>query len=238
MTTKQIFILLLSGGVGTRMKSKEKKQFLTFKNRPIFIWSVKTFLSLSQDYDIIPVLVYSLGDKKRFQTILNQHLKPKEITLLKLTQGGKERSDSVYNGLKEIKQFASQEDIILIHDCARPLIQKQDIIKIINSLQKNPAATLAYSLTDTIKSIHTDKTIHEHLIRDNLKGILTPQGFHYSILWNAYQKYMTNPYPVTDDSQIVCDFGHQVSIVEGEKTNIKLTTPEDILVAEAYYGLL
>lgn len=231
---KKIFALILAGGSGSRMKSKEKKQFLEFHNTPLFIWSIKEFYLLNKNYPLQITLTYSQGDKERFQEILGKHIPEIPIELI---EGGKERNDSVYNGLKKIRESAGDKDFILIHDSARPFIQFNDIINIIETLNSYPSATLGYKITDTIKKINIDdEKVDEHLKRNELRGILTPQAFHFGVIWTAYEKFLSDPYPVTDDTEIVESMGYPAIVVEGSKTNIKITTPEDLIFAEEIFS--
>lgn len=233
MDSRQIFVLLLSAGVGSRMKSQDKKQFLTINKIPLFIWSIRTFFSLSKEIQLKPILVYSSNDFKRFESILKEYIDESLLNQLILVEGGKERYNSVYNGLKSVSDIAKENDIVLIHDCARPLIQKHDIIKIIDELKTYSATTLGYSVSDTIKEVDQQTLeVTKHLNRSRLKGILTPQGFHFNIIWTAYQKFIENTFPITDDTELVQSFGFPVTVVEGEKTNIKVTTKEDLIIAE------
>jgi len=227
----KIFILLLSGGAGKRMNSNQKKQFLKLNNIPLFIWSLKTFLSLSINKQI--TLVHSKEDLNLYKDIISEHINSNDIPNIHFTEGGETRSESVYNGLLSIKETAQNKDFVLIHDSARPLISIEDILKIVNSLKSHSATTLGYTITDTIKQINpTTNEITHHLNRDQLKGILTPQGFHFEVIWNAYQSYISAPYPVTDDTHIVEKQGHNAIVIEGNKNNIKVTTPEDLILAK------
>lgn len=229
---KALIIILLSAGTGSRMKSQEKKQFLLLKECPIFIWSIKTFLALSKSYDVQYFLAYSSGDLERFQKELDQHLGPSS-KMITLVEGGQTRSESVYQGLKKAYPKAGSQHIVLVHDCARPFVQLNDIQNLIHQLSHYQSATLGYQITDTIKSVLPDSfEISEHLNRDLMRGILTPQGFHFPLIWDTYQKYMVNPYSATDDTQLVQNMGYPVKVVEGSKWNIKITTAEDLPIAE------
>jgi 2-C-methyl-D-erythritol 4-phosphate cytidylyltransferase len=236
------FIILLAGGEGKRMNTHTKKQFLNIKGVPLFLWSVKTFLSLPADQHPLFYLVYSSNDKQHFDFILKKYLSKSEIDKLNIVEGSNTRSKSVFNGLKMIYTLASRDDFVLVHDCARPFIKYNDILNIIYSLDSYPAVTLGYSITDTIKQINKSSyCIEKHLNRNNLKGILTPQGFHFSVIWEAYKKYMTSPYTVTDDTQLVNAIGCLPKVINGDKNNIKITTQDDLtfanFYAEQYYNI-
>ncbi len=236
---RNVFVLLLSAGSGSRMKLDSKKQFLLLNDIPLFIWSTKPFLRLKTDFAIQYIMMYSPGDIDIFTSLLKKHIQEDVIYNIKLVEGGETRSHSVYNGLKSIKNIASSKDIVLIHDCARPFIQVKDILNLIESLKSHPAVTLGYSITDTLKIVNIeDNSITDHPVRDVFKGILTPQGFHFEVLFDSYERYMSSPYPVTDDTEIVHRSGYPVLIIEGEKTNIKITTQTDLILSESLFKLL
>ena len=221
------------------MQSSEKKQFLALNGSPLFVWSVRTFLTLIEDYPISLYLTHSPGDLSRFRDLLSEHINPAHVGLIKLIEGGSTRSESVYHALKEVHSKANSSDLVLIDDCARPFVEKADIEKLIDSLHTHKAATLGYSITDTFKKIDSDShDIVEHMNRDSLRGILTPQGFRFDLLWQAYERYMQSPYPVTDDTELVEALGSPVTVVEADRRNIKITQPDDLTLAGLYIKLL
>ncbi|MDH4130058.1 MAG: 2-C-methyl-D-erythritol 4-phosphate cytidylyltransferase, partial [Spirochaetota bacterium] len=164
----------------------------------------------------------------------NEHLTKEQVNAITLVEGGKTRSESVHNGLKSINKFASHDSLILIHDCARPLVKTKDIVNVIENLKLYPSVSLGYSITDTFKEVSNSGLVTKHLNRESLRGILTPQGFHFAVLWKAYNNFMKNPYSVTDDTEIVNRDGSSVKIIEGDKSNIKITYPSDLQFAEYY----
>ena len=232
-------IILLSAGSGTRMGTSEKKQFLSLNGSPLFVWAVRAFLTLIEDCSISLYLTHSPGDLTRFRDLLSEHLNPDHVDLIRLIEGGSTRSESVYHALREVQATANSSDIVLIHDCARPFIQKADIDRLMDTLCTHKAATLGYSITDTFKKVDSPgQVIVEHIDRDTLRGILTPQGFRFDLLWQAYEAYMKSPYPVTDDTELVEALGIPVTVVESDRRNIKITRPDDLTMAELYIELL
>ncbi len=231
---KRLYILLLSAGQSRRMGTPGKKQFLELLGLPIFLWSLKTVLGLLSKYPITLVLLHSPDDREKIKGLLDKHLDSPSLECIFLLEGGDTRSQSVYNGLQSISNEAREDDLVIIHDAARPFLRVEDLLKVIESLNHYPAVTLAYPVTDTIKQVGDTQKIQEHLIRDNLRAILTPQGFWFSVLWKGYKEFIRSPFPVTDDTEIVDRVGYSVQCVSGEKSNIKITNPEDLLYAEFY----
>ncbi len=231
----KVFIILLAGGKGKRMKTHTKKQFLTIKGFPLFLWSLKTFLSLENKHSLFFYLVYSSNDKQHFYDILKKYLSSSELNKLNLVEGGNTRNESIFNGLKLLYNLADNDDFVLIHDCARPFIKHNDILNVIHNLEFFPSVTLGYPITDTITLVNQSECyVKDHINRDSLRGILTPQGFHFSVIWKAYKKYMLSPYLVTDDTQLVNAIGLPSKVIDGNKNNIKITTQDDLNIANFY----
>ncbi|HEO64974.1 MAG TPA: 2-C-methyl-D-erythritol 4-phosphate cytidylyltransferase [Spirochaetes bacterium] len=228
-------LLILAAGQSSRMGSLGQKQFLELQGLPIFLWSIKTALALSSNYSLTIVLVHSVGDREKYKDSLIKNLDSSSLPSISLVEGGASRSQSVYNGLQSISHDAEPNDSIIIHDSARPFLGVQDLLKVIDSLKHYSAVTLSYPVTNTIKLLKADtQEIQAHLKRDDLRAILTPQGFRFSVLWKAYREFIRSPYPVTDDTEIVAKMGHPIQCIDGKKSNIKITNPEDLLYAEFY----
>lgn len=240
-----IFVLLMCAGEGQRMQSKVNKPFLKLGEVPIVLWSLKTFFSSLNSVQIF--LVHRPKDSEELKILFNSSLSPLEREQIHLVEGGKTRNESVFQALQELHSRKEQEkkeqkdsaeskdSWVLIHDGARPFLLKRDIYKILYSLQKHSAVTLGYSISDTIKSFEEGKLKH-NLNRDSLRGILTPQGFHFSVIWKAYQNFDFKKECTTDDSEVVFHQGHWVHFIEGESNNFKITTQKDLELAEILVG--
>ena len=160
----------------------------------------------------------------------------KELGKLKVTNiiaGGERRQDSVFNGLKCVDKTS---EIILIHDCVRPFISTDIIQQVINDADEWGAAIVAVPVKDTIKETKSDDKlkIERTVPRSNLWAAQTPQGFKSRLILDAYNMINEKAMDITDDAQAVELFGHDVKIVEGSYKNIKITTQEDLSIAEVF----
>ncbi|MGE1197863.1 2-C-methyl-D-erythritol 4-phosphate cytidylyltransferase [Priestia megaterium] len=216
-------IIVLAAGQGKRMKAGRNKQFLTIQNVPLIIHTLQKFEQDPWCSGI--VLVVNEKEVEIFEELLTEYPIQK---VQSLTVGGDERQHSVYNGLKSLKQA----QIVLIHDGARPFVQQNTIHELVEKAASDKAAVLAVPVKDTIKRVEQG-TVIETVERSSLWAIQTPQAFLFDVVMDAHEKAKTNEYLGTDDASLVEKAGQKVSIVEGNYDNIKLTTPEDLLYAEA-----
>ncbi|GAB1774278.1 2-C-methyl-D-erythritol 4-phosphate cytidylyltransferase [Priestia megaterium] len=216
-------IIVLAAGQGKRMKAGRNKQFLTIQNVPLIIHTLQKFEQDPWCSGI--VLVVNEKEVAIFEELLTEYLIQK---VQSLTVGGDERQHSVYNGLKSLKQA----QMVLIHDGARPFVQQNTIHELVEKAASDKAAVLAVPVKDTIKRVEQG-TVIETVERSSLWAIQTPQAFLFDVVMDAHEKAKTNEYLGTDDASLVEKAGQKVSIVEGNYDNIKLTTPEDLLYAEA-----
>ncbi|KNH18672.1 MAG: 2-C-methyl-D-erythritol 4-phosphate cytidylyltransferase [Priestia megaterium] len=216
-------IIVLAAGQGKRMKAGRNKQFLTIQNVPLIIHTLQKFEQDPWCSGI--VLVVNEKEVEIFEELLIEYPIQK---VQSLTVGGDERQHSVYNGLKSLKQA----QMVLIHDGARPFVQHNTIHELVEKAASDKAAVLAVPVKDTIKRVEQG-TVIETVERSSLWAIQTPQAFLFDVVMDAHEKAKTNEYLGTDDASLVEKAGQKVSIVEGNYDNIKLTTPEDLLYAEA-----
>ncbi|WP_195781463.1 2-C-methyl-D-erythritol 4-phosphate cytidylyltransferase [Priestia megaterium] len=216
-------IIVLAAGQGKRMKAGRNKQFLTIQNVPLIIHTLQKFEQDPWCSGI--VLVVNEKEVGIFEELLTEYPIQK---VQSLTVGGDERQYSVYNGLKSLKQA----QMVLIHDGARPFVQQNTIHELVEKAASDKAAVLAVPVKDTIKRVEQG-TVIETVERSSLWAIQTPQAFLFDVVMDAHEKAKTNEYLGTDDASLVEKAGQKVSIVEGNYDNIKLTTPEDLLYAEA-----
>ncbi|MFE3893107.1 2-C-methyl-D-erythritol 4-phosphate cytidylyltransferase [Priestia sp. YIM B13446] len=216
-------IIVLAAGQGKRMKAGRNKQFLTIQNVPLIIHTLQKFEQDPWCSGI--VLVVNEKEVQIFEELLIKYPIQK-VQSLKV--GGDERQHSVYNGLKSLKQA----QMVLIHDGARPFVQQNTIHELVEKAASDKAAVLAVPVKDTIKRVKQG-TVIETVERSSLWAIQTPQAFLFDVVMDAHEKAKINEYLGTDDASLVEKAGQKVSIVEGNYDNIKLTTPEDLLYAEA-----
>ena len=220
-----ISAIILAGGKGKRMRSAISKQFIDIKGKPIIYYTLKKFSENKKIDNIIVVLPED--EVKYFKEII---LKNYELRINKIVIGGKERQDSVYNALKSLKN--SSTDIVLIHDGARPFISERIINEGIKFAEIYGAAAPGVMPKDTIKVKNEKNFSVDTPNRANLVSIQTPQVFKFDEILECHEKIRYNGEKVTDDTMVVEKYGYSVYLYDGEYTNIKVTTPEDLILAE------
>lgn len=220
-----ISAIILAGGKGKRMNSKVSKQFIEIKDKPVIYYTIKKFNENKNIDNIVVVLPKDEVDYFKENVLEKYMLKVDKIVI-----GGAERQDSVYNGLKSLEQ--DSVDIVLIHDGARPFISDRIIEEGINYAAVYGASAPGVMPKDTIKikseegfSINTPK-------RETLMAIQTPQVFKFNEILKCHEKIKEDMILVTDDTMVVEQYGYNVYLYEGEYTNIKITTPEDLILGE------
>ncbi|WP_243388369.1 2-C-methyl-D-erythritol 4-phosphate cytidylyltransferase [Bacillus kexueae] len=216
-------VVIPAAGQGKRMKAGKNKQFILLDSQPLIIHTLKVFESDPNCDGVI--LVVNQKEVDEFRTLLSTYQIKK---VRKLVQGGAERQYSVYNGLRQV----DGDGIVLIHDGARPFVKISSIQKLVDKAAKSGAAVLAVPVKDTVKKVN-DLEVVNTVDRSSLWAVQTPQAFRLSVVLKAHEQAIQNHFLGTDDASLVEEMGHKVSIVEGNYLNLKVTTPEDILFAEA-----
>lgn len=221
--------IVLSAGSGKRMNSNVAKQYMTIFDKEVIYYSLKVF----NDNDAISriILVVKEGEEEFCKhNIVEKYSLDKVTTICK---GGKERYNSVYNGLCQIKD---DDEIVLVHDGARPFVTDEMILNSIFAAKEYGACTVGMPVKDTIKIIDDEMMGVDTPDRKYLYQIQTPQSFKVSVLKSAYEKmFVEENHNITDDSMLVEQYnGVKSKIILGDYTNIKITTPEDIEVAEIF----
>ncbi|XP_078432703.1 nucleotide-diphospho-sugar transferases superfamily protein [Wolffia australiana] len=218
---RSVSVILLAGGVGKRMGATMPKQYLPLLGQPIAVYSFNTFSRMNEVKEIIVVCDPSYKDV--FEDVLQSHVK------LKFALPGKERQDSVFNGLQEIDGDA---ELVCIHDSARPLVLAEDVKKVLVDGLVNGAAVLGVPVKATIKEAGSDSFVVKTLDRKRLWEMQTPQVIKPNLLREGFELVYREGLEVTDDVSIVEHLKYPVYITEGSYTNLKVTTPDDLLVAE------
>lgn len=219
--------LIPAAGSGKRMNSDIKKQFMLLNDKPVLLHTLATFCDCKSINEIIVIL------SEDEEEVFNEHILKRLSTSKKITVaiGGKERQDSVFNGLKAVD---SKTDVVVIHDGARPFIRQEIIEESIKVAMEESAAVVAVKVKDTMKFVGNDGYIDKTIDRDMLWSIQTPQTFKYDIIMDAYISSQKQNFQGTDDSVIVEEMTNiKVKVVEGDYCNIKITTPEDMIIGEA-----
>ncbi len=221
MITKATGIILIAGN-STRFKRKNNKNFEKIAKKPIFLYSLEVFLKNKHIDEII--IVCKEEELEKVQKYIPKSAK------IRLTIGGKERKDSVYNALKIAKN-----DIVIIHDGARPLIKDIYIEKCLKELKRYDGCTIGVKSKDTIKIVDNKNLVLETTKRANTYLIQTPQCFHKDLLKELHENNKKDD--ITDDCMLLERAGYKVKIIDGDYTNIKVTTKEDLGIIRAFLGL-
>lgn len=215
--------IVLAGGRGKRIGSVQSKQYIDLNGKPILYYTLNHFIN---NKNIDKVILVIPEDELEF--CRNEVLDKYNLKIDSIAFGGKERQDSVYNGLKK----ADGSDIVLIHDGARPFVSERIIEEGIKYAGMYGAAAPGVMPKDTIKVKNQESFSLETPDRNNLVAVQTPQVFDYNIIFGCHKKVKEKHLDVTDDTMVVELFGNDVYLYEGEYTNIKITTPEDLILAQ------
>ena len=220
--------LIVAAGLGTRMGHTDRpKQFLLINGKPLLVYTIEAF---DKNLEINQIVVVT--NKEHISEVKDLCKTYKLNKVKTVVEGGETRQQSVYNGLKSIK--VNKEDIILIHDAARPLVGQRIITDNIHGCQFFDAVATAINATDTIIKSEDQKTITSGIDRNSLYQVQTPQTFKYGLILLAHENAIKNKLPnVTDDAKLVLEMGHKVHLVEGDKYNFKITTSEDLKLFKA-----
>ncbi|MCJ7855674.1 2-C-methyl-D-erythritol 4-phosphate cytidylyltransferase [Lachnospiraceae bacterium NSJ-143] len=215
--------LIVAAGNGSRMNSAVKKQFMEIGGIPVLARTIKKFDSC-QIIDSI-IIVSSAEDTELCVSIAKQYCKN---TAFAVVEGGKERSDSVYNGLTAIE---GRFGYVMIQDGVRPFTKNDDILRIFDCVKKYGACVPAVPVKDTVKVADENGFAANTLKRDTLWAVQTPQAFRFDLIKGAYDN-LTEDNKVTDDASVAEISGVKVKLVMGNYENIKITTPEDLAYAK------
>ena len=220
-------VVILAAGQGKRMGAGKNKMLMDLLGMPLIVHTLLVF-EKDQRCDRI-VLVCNSNEKDQLAKWLS-HYRIKKVSAC--VSGGNERQHSVFEGLKVLRQPGS-DGIVLIHDGARPFIEHRHIHKVEEAAANNEAAILAVPVKDTIKQVRNDE-VQKTIDRSSLWMVQTPQAFRLSVIIQAHQTAVQKDLTVTDDASMIEAQGGKVSVVQGDYRNIKLTTPEDFLIAEQF----
>ena len=218
-----ISAIVLAGGRGKRMNYHKSKQFIEIKGKPVLVYTLEKFIYNKSIDEVILVLPEDEVDYCKKEVLQRYSLKVDRIVI-----GGKERQDSVFNALEAMEKA----DIVLIHDGARPFINEKIIEEGIKYANIYGAAAPGVTPKDTIKVKNEDNISVDTPDRNMLVAVQTPQCFKYDEIYQCHRKIKEENAIVTDDTSVVERYGHKVYLYEGGYTNIKITTPEDLILAE------
>lgn len=222
---KKVIAILTAGGSGTRFngasKNKKPKQFsVLLRSKPVFLFPL---IALQGCKEISGIFISAPCEYIKYVQYVAFHHNINKLT--QVIEGGKTRFESVKNAFKKIE--CSDDDFVLIHDAARPNITKELLDEIILETSGSSAVIFGSRITETVKRSKKD-FVSETLERENLFSIQTPQIFRYDLLKSSYEKAKGNNY--TDESAMVEEAGNKVKIIDGPRSNIKITTADDLLM--------
>lgn len=223
-----VSVLIAAAGIGSRMGTSVSKQFINLGEKPVLAHTIEKFENNKYIDEIIIIMKEDSIEYCRNQIIKKYNFKK----VSKVIRGGKERQDSVYNGILALN---NRTNIVVSHDGARPFVNDQMIESSIEKALEMGAAVVGVPVTDTVKMLKDEKRgkIDYTPKRSLLWAAQTPQTFRKEILFEAYEKALQDDVLGTDDSSLVERIGIDVSMVMGTYSNIKLTTKEDIKIAES-----
>jgi len=221
--TGKFYIIIVAGGKGARFGGDIPKLLIPLAGKPV---AVHSLINAANSNAAGIVLVAPQDFFYEFEKVARDSCDDK---LLAVIPGGRERTDSVRNGLKALGKYCTNDDIVLIHDGARPLAKPELFDRCAKSVSGYGAAIVAVPAVDTIKLVENGYVIST-LSRERLLAAQTPQGFRYGMLLQA----LSTDNKFTDDAAAVEYMGKKVAIVQGDRTNIKITTQDDLKIAEIF----
>lgn len=220
MTVRE-HVIIVAGGKGTRMKSTTPKQFLPLIGTPVLMHTIEAFYAYDKNINLI--LVLPQDDIATWESLTEKHQFSRDVTVI---NGGQTRFQSVKNGLEAIND---DNGLVAVHDGVRPLVSKDIIAASFRLAAVHKSAIAAVRLKESIRIVDQDTT--RALDRSRYRMMQTPQTFDLSLIKEAYN--IQEEDNLTDDASVLEKAGHKISLFEGSYSNIKITTPEDLTIAEA-----
>ncbi len=217
--------LIVSAGKGHRFKGEKKKQFYLLADKPILAHTLDKFETCPLIHSIFLVVGEEDMEYSLKEIVEKYHYKK----VSQIIPGGKRRQESVKNGLDLLPK---NTEVVVIHDGVRPFVTREMIEESIQSAIRFRAVVFAMPVKETIKLVHPDGTVLRTLERESLWQVQTPQSFQVDLIKKAYAKAIEDGFIGTDDASLVERLGERVHILPGAYANIKITTPEDLLLAK------
>jgi 2-C-methyl-D-erythritol 4-phosphate cytidylyltransferase len=224
-TQNRVAAIIAAAGQGVRMGTAQKKQYMMLGDRPVLAHSLCAFEkcdAIEQIFVVIPEGDFGLCEK--------EIIAPLKLTKkVHLVSGGPTRQDSVFSGLKACE---GKFDLVAIHDGVRPLVRVEQIAECVRVAKKYGGCIPVIEPTETIKTVDDQDRVIVTLKRHLLRMAQTPQTFYYNLVRGAHMAAQKENYVGTDDAELVEKCGEMVKVIPGDPHNIKVTTPEDLKVAE------
>lgn len=227
-----ITALIIAGGVGKRMGQDIPKQFIIVENKPIIIYTLESF----QKHPLIDRILVVC--KKGWENTLAAYAQEYSITKLEwIIEGGSSGQESIYNGVKFLEEYSSEDDIIVIHDGIRPLVDEIVLSDVIVKCQEYGNAVTSLPYNEQIFVKDTEETTKQYINRETLRRVSTPQGYKFGKLSWAYHKAFAENIGISDSSYantMMVDLGETLYFALGSDRNIKLTTQDDLQLFKGY----
>ncbi len=239
----QVFAILPAAGLGTRMAAALPKQFLELRGLPILIHSLRAFASVDRVTAIYVAVRGSEVERVRAQVAEYAGRFGFEGRV-QVVEGGDNRQESVVKALAALgtpgtgeRLAVADDDVVLVHDAVRPMIDVATVERTIDAIEKHGAAIVGMPAVDTIKQV--ERTAHGAIVtstipREYVVLAQTPQGFRFDVLQKAFAEAMADGFVGTDEASVVERSGHRVAVVPGSQVNLKITQPGDLELAEFY----
>ncbi|MFT5226127.1 MAG: 2-C-methyl-D-erythritol 4-phosphate cytidylyltransferase [Polaribacter sp.] len=226
-----VWAIIPASGIGQRMQSELPKQYLPFVDKTIIEHTLDRLLSHPEVVGAVVVL--SATD----QYWANLNYQPQSRKPLIFAEGGVLRHQSVFNGLEKLCSDVSQDCYALVHDAVRPLVTIKDLNRLIEAARQHSAgALLGVPIADTIKQLNVDGNINQTISRIGLWRAFTPQVFKADLLTEALTFVIENKLEITDDASAIEAIGQSPQLVLGSAENIKITLPEDLILARQIWA--
>ncbi|MFI5237414.1 MAG: 2-C-methyl-D-erythritol 4-phosphate cytidylyltransferase [Ignavibacteriales bacterium] len=217
------YVIIPAGGKGKRGGTETPKQYIRFHGKELIVYTLEVF----QKNNLVDEIIISV--EPTYFSLLNKITKNFNLTkITHLVEGGEERQDSVYNALKSIK--ANDDDLIAVHDAARPMLSDSILTKAINTAKEKGNALVCLKARDTL--LKGDQIVKEYVDRSEMYYVQTPQIFRYKDLKRAMKNAYEKNFIGTDESMLIKELGININIVEGSMLNFKVTTATDIVMFE------
>ena len=228
MIARDVGVVIVAGGSGSRAGGEELKQFRWVAGKPMLLHSVQTFMARADVGMVVCVL------PQRYAGDPPPWLFQCDVDRLLVSVGGRTRSASVANGLDDLPDEA---DIVLVHDAARPLVSRDTIDRVVEAARRGEGAVAALPVVDTLKEVDDDGLVVRTVSRERLWRAQTPQGFPRRMLVDAHRRARAERLVATDDAALCEQLGYPVRVVRGNERALKVTEPGDFARAEALFAV-
>ena len=226
--------IIIAGGSGTRMGLDIPKQFVHVNNKPVLVYTLESF----QDHiDVDSIVLVCIDEWIETARLYKEKYKLDKLQMI--VPGGQSGQESIYNGVKALKETAHADDIVIIHDGIRPLVDTDVLSDVVRVAREHGNAVTSLPYNEQIFCVNTDdpKTTTEFIPRETLRRVATPQAYRYDLLSQAYDRAFTENIGIDGShytNTMMVTLGHRLHFAAGSDRNIKLTTPADLELFKAY----